>query len=166
MLGRTDSRRRLLFLMLVFAIGSLALIARTAYWQVLRGEELVAQAAAQTSIRIEIPSRRGDIYDRSGTVLFATTVDRDRLVVAGDQLTDAAAEANLETLTRLLELGTGQRPVEEAFTGVAGRRRVGWVIRRLAVGRRLQAAGGRDQHGGEPAGRQHSAMIVAQKRFL
>ncbi len=104
MLGRTDSRRRLLFLMLVFAIGSLALIARTAYWQVLRGEELVTRAAAQTSIRIEVPSRRGDIYDRSGTVLFATTVDRDRLVGAGDQLTEAAADANLETLTDLLEL--------------------------------------------------------------
>jgi len=38
MLGRTDSRRRLLVLLTIFVIGSLALIARTAYWQVLNGD--------------------------------------------------------------------------------------------------------------------------------
>ncbi|HEV8697830.1 MAG TPA: penicillin-binding protein 2 [Candidatus Limnocylindrales bacterium] len=86
MLGRTDSRRRLLVLLTVFAIGSLALFARTAYWQVLRGDELMSKAAAQTTLRVEVPSRRGDIYDRTGTILLATTVDRDRLVVAADQL--------------------------------------------------------------------------------
>jgi cell division protein FtsI (penicillin-binding protein 3) len=86
MLGRTDSRRRLLVLLTTFAIGSLALFARTAYWQVLRGDELMTKAAAQTTIRVEVPSRRGDIYDRTGTILLATTVDRDRLVAAADQL--------------------------------------------------------------------------------
>ena len=86
MLGRTDSRRRLLILLLVFAVGSLALFARTAYWQVLRGDDLMSKAAAQTTIRVDVPSRRGDIYDRTGTVLLATTVDRDRLVAAPDQL--------------------------------------------------------------------------------
>ena len=45
MLGRTDSRRRLLFLLVVFGVGSLALVTRTAYWQVLRGDELTAWAA-------------------------------------------------------------------------------------------------------------------------
>lgn len=106
MLGRTDSRRRLLFLMVTFAIGSLALVARTAYWQVLRGDELTAMAAAQTSIRIEVPSRRGDIYDRSGTVLLATTVDRDRLVAAADQLTPTRIEQTATTLVQLLDLDT------------------------------------------------------------
>ena len=86
MLGRTDSRRRLLILLLIFAVGSLALLVRTAYWQVLRGDELMSKAAAQTTIRVDVPSRRGDIYDRTGTVLLATTVDRDRLVAAPDQL--------------------------------------------------------------------------------
>ena len=104
MLGRTDSRRRLLVMMAVFVVGSLALVARTAYWQVVRGEELVARAAAQTSIRIEVPSRRGDIYDRSGTVLLATTVDRSRLVAATDQLTPERRETTLATLIRLLDL--------------------------------------------------------------
>jgi cell division protein FtsI/penicillin-binding protein 2 len=104
MLGRTDSRRRLLFLMLVFAIGSMALVARTAYWQVLRGDELTAMAAAQTSIRIEVASRRGDVYDRTGTVLLATTVDRDRLVAAADQFTPQRLKQTATTLVNLLEL--------------------------------------------------------------
>ena len=104
MLGRTDSRRRLLFLLVLFGVGSLALVTRTLYWQVLRGDELIARAAAQTSVRIEIGGRRGEIYDRSGTVLLATSVARDRLVAATDHLTADQQTRTAETLTRLLEL--------------------------------------------------------------
>ena len=113
MLGRTDSRRRLLVLLTVFAVGSLALFARTAYWQVLRGDELMAKAAAQTTIRVEVPSRRGDIYDRTGTILLATTVDRDRLVAAADQLAKDPAKLTqtADQLVRILKL---EDPVEIA----------------------------------------------------
>src|SRR5687767_10668889 len=104
MLGRTDSRRRLLLLLVVFGVGSMALVTRTVYWQVLRGEELTARAAEQTSVRIEIGGRRGDIYDRTGTVLLATSVPRDRLIAAADQLTPAQQAQTAATLTRLLEL--------------------------------------------------------------
>jgi cell division protein FtsI/penicillin-binding protein 2 len=106
MLGRTDSRRRLLILLLIFAVGSLALFARTAYWQVLRGDELMAKAAAQTTIRVDVPSRRGDIYDRTGTILLATTVDRDRLVAAADQLAKDPAKRiqTADQLVRILKL--------------------------------------------------------------
>ena len=106
MLGRTDSRRRLLVLLTVFVVGSLALFARTAYWQVLNGDFLMARAAAQTTVRIEVAGRRGDIYDRTGTVLFATTIDRDRLVAAADQLArDPAARTRTgDELVRLLKL--------------------------------------------------------------
>lgn len=106
MLGRTDSRARLLVLLVIFAVGSLALFARTAYWQVLNGEFLLARAAAQTTVRIEVPGRRGDIYDRTGTVLLATTIERDRLVAAADQLArDAGVKrATGDELVRLLEL--------------------------------------------------------------
>ncbi|HUP54944.1 MAG TPA: penicillin-binding protein 2 [Methylomirabilota bacterium] len=104
MLGRTDSRRRLLFLLLVFAVGSMALVTRTAYWQVLRGEELTAWAGEQTSVRIEIGGRRGDIYDRSGTVLLATSVARDRLVAAADKLTGEQQARTADALIRLLGL--------------------------------------------------------------
>ncbi|MGZ9160459.1 MAG: peptidoglycan D,D-transpeptidase FtsI family protein [Candidatus Limnocylindrales bacterium] len=104
MLGRTDSRRRLLFLLTIFVIGSLALIARTAYWQVWRGDELMAKATSQTTIRVEVPSRRGDIYDRTGTVLLATTVDRDRLAAAADQMTPDQRRSTAAVLIELLEL--------------------------------------------------------------
>src|SRR5688572_31082623 len=104
MLGRTDSRRRLLFLLVVFGVGSMALVTRTVYWQVLRGDELTARAAEQTSVRIEIGGRRGDIYDRTGTVLLATSVARDRLIAAADQLTPVQQERTADTLVRLLAL--------------------------------------------------------------
>jgi cell division protein FtsI/penicillin-binding protein 2 len=106
MLGRTDSRRRLLVLLVIFVIGSLALIARTAYWQVLRVDMLKTAAAAQTTVRIEVAGRRGDIYDRTGTVLLATTIDRDRLVAAADQLArDPEARARTgDELVRILKL--------------------------------------------------------------
>ncbi len=104
MLGRTDSRRRLLFLLVLFGVGSLALVTRTVYWQVLRGDELTSMAAAQTSVRIEIGGRRGEIYDRTGTVLLATSVARDRLVGATDHLTVDQQTRTAETLTRILEL--------------------------------------------------------------
>jgi cell division protein FtsI (penicillin-binding protein 3) len=106
MLGRTDSRRRLLVLLTVFVVGSLALFARTAYWQVLNGDLLMARAAAQTMVRMEVAGRRGDIYDRTGTVLLATTIDRDRLVAAADQLArDPAARTKTgDELVRLLKL--------------------------------------------------------------
>jgi cell division protein FtsI (penicillin-binding protein 3) len=106
MLGRTDSRRRLLVLLTVFAVGSLALFARTAYWQVLNGDFLKTRARAQTTVRIEVAGRRGDIYDRTGTVLLATTIDRDRLVAAADQLArdQAALKRTGDELIRLLML--------------------------------------------------------------
>jgi cell division protein FtsI/penicillin-binding protein 2 len=111
MLGRTDSRRRLLVLLTVFAIGSLALFARTAYWQVLRGDELLSKAASQTTVRVAVPSRRGDIYDRTGTILLATTVDRDRLVAAADQLAKDPAR-RIQTADQLIRILKLEEPAD------------------------------------------------------
>lgn len=103
-MGRTDSRSRMVVLLLVFAIGSVALVVRSAYWQVARGAEMSDLAFAQTMVRLEMPSRRGDIYDRTGTILLATTVERDRLVAAADKLTAAQRRATGDELVALLEL--------------------------------------------------------------
>ena len=92
MLGRTDSRRRLLFLLGVFCVTTFALIARLAYWQVLDRDRLASQALAQTTVTLDVPSKRGDIFDRTGTVVLATTVQRERLVAAPSQLTPGAAQ--------------------------------------------------------------------------
>jgi cell division protein FtsI/penicillin-binding protein 2 len=103
-MGRTDSRRRMLVLLVVFVIGSGALVVRAAYWQVVRGAEMTARADDQTRTRLEMPSRRGEIYDRTGTVLLATTVERDRLVAATDKLTSEQRRQNGDTLVDVLEL--------------------------------------------------------------
>jgi cell division protein FtsI/penicillin-binding protein 2 len=102
--GRTDSRIRLLAVLCVFLVGSLALGARSAYWQVIDHERLVSEAANQTTVTSETPGKRGDIYDRTGTVVVATTVQRDRLVAATDQLTPDRRRATVAELTGLLGL--------------------------------------------------------------
>jgi cell division protein FtsI (penicillin-binding protein 3) len=104
MLGRTDSRRRLLFLLLVFLLGSTLLTARLVYWQVIDRDRLASQALAQTTLTLDTPSKRGDIYDRTGTVVLATTVERERLVAAPDQLTPDRRQATVAELARILDL--------------------------------------------------------------
>src|SRR5262245_17235539 len=104
MQGRTDSRSRLLVLLVVFVFGTLALTARLAYWQVLDHERLASEALDQTTVTIETPTRRGEIYDRSGTVVLATTVPRERLVAAPDQLDQAKRRTTVATLTQILGL--------------------------------------------------------------
>jgi hypothetical protein len=104
MLGRTDSRRRLLFLLVVFAVGTVALVARLGYWQVVDQQRLAAEALAQTTVTIDTPSRRGDIFDRTGTIVLATTVQRERLVAAPDQLTPESRRQTVATLTTILGL--------------------------------------------------------------
>ena len=79
MLGRTDSRTRALLLLLVFVVVAGSLGVRLAYWQVVRRDELAAMATRQSSTRYDIPSDRGSIYDRTGTVVLATSVSRDLL---------------------------------------------------------------------------------------
>jgi cell division protein FtsI (penicillin-binding protein 3) len=108
MLGRTDSRRRLIALLLIFVVGSLALVARLAFWQVGQRDFLVDQASAQTSIRTEDPTRRGEIYDRTGTVVLATSVARDRLVAAPKDLDKTARRQTADELIRILELDETQ----------------------------------------------------------
>jgi cell division protein FtsI (penicillin-binding protein 3) len=101
MLGRTDSRTRALLLLVVFVVVAGSLGARLAYWQVIRRDELAAMARDQTSTRYEIPSERGSIYDRTGTVVLATTVYRDTLAAYPSTLTEDRAK---EVATRLIEL--------------------------------------------------------------
>jgi cell division protein FtsI/penicillin-binding protein 2 len=79
-MGRTDSRRRSLFLLIVFAVVCAALLARLAYWQVGQRDRLASEAFSQTTMREESPSRRGDVFDRSGVVVLATTIERERLI--------------------------------------------------------------------------------------
>jgi stage V sporulation protein D (sporulation-specific penicillin-binding protein) len=107
--GRTDSRGRLLLLLLAFAVVATALVARLGWWQVAQRSALAEQAQRQTTLRLEIPSRRGTIYDRSGTVVLASTLRRDRLIGWGDQLDGTAREGVLDQLAMILGLDAAGR---------------------------------------------------------
>jgi cell division protein FtsI/penicillin-binding protein 2 len=111
MLGRTDSRPRALLLLACLVVFGVACLGRLGYWQLARHDWLVAQAREQTLVRTEVPSARGTIYDRSGTVELATTINRDRLVAFASQLPGDTAEHRAvrervaSTLVAILGLG-------------------------------------------------------------
>ena len=103
-MGRTDSRARSLFLLIVFAIVGAALLARLAYWQVGERDRLATAALQQTTVRVPSPSRRGDIFDRSGVVVLATTIDRERLVGTPSDINPARRAEVAAALVSLLGL--------------------------------------------------------------
>jgi cell division protein FtsI/penicillin-binding protein 2 len=103
-MGRTDSRRRALFLLIVFATIGAALLARLAYWQVGQRERLASEALQQTTMREATPSRRGDIYDRTGVVVLATTIERQRLAATPSEIDAVQRRAVAATLVSLLGL--------------------------------------------------------------
>ncbi len=104
MLGRTDSRARALLVLIGFVLVAGSLGVRLAYWQVGRHDDLAAQAVRQSSMRYEIPSMRGSIYDRTGTVVLATSVDRDRLAAYPKLLTPERRAAVASRLVTILGL--------------------------------------------------------------
>ncbi len=103
-LGRTDSRGRMIFLLLIFVLFAGALVARLGWWQIVRRDDLVASAHRQIYLRTEIPALRGGVYDRSGTVALATSVTRDRLTANPRRLSRGDREALIALLTERLVL--------------------------------------------------------------
>ncbi len=104
MLGRTDSRTRALLLLLVFVIVAGCLGVRLAYWQVVRRDELATMASQRSSTRYKIPADRGSIYDRTGTVVLATSVSRDLLAANPKLLSPDRRTAVATRLVTLLGL--------------------------------------------------------------
>jgi cell division protein FtsI/penicillin-binding protein 2 len=104
MAGRTDSGRRLLLLLIVFVLGAGVLVTRLGYWQVVKHDDLVESAHRQIYYRAEVPSQRGQIYDRSGTIVLAASVTRSRLIVNAEPLTAEQRAAMVEFLAAQLAL--------------------------------------------------------------
>lgn len=104
MLGRTDSGRRLFVLLIAFFVAASALVVRLGYWQMVQRDELVDSAHRQIYYQDEVPSRRGQIYDRSGTVVLAASVMRDRLIVSAQHMTEAERTEMVDFLTTQLGL--------------------------------------------------------------
>jgi stage V sporulation protein D (sporulation-specific penicillin-binding protein) len=98
MLGRTDSRARLFLILLVVIVVSTGMTARLAYWQIGQQQNL-SQIAAQGSIHEEtIPQDRGTIYDRTGTIVLAQTIDLYRVIGDPHDLTDAQKASTIVDL--------------------------------------------------------------------
>ena len=104
MLGRTDSRRRLLVVLVVFLVIGASLGSRLVWWQVVQHDVLAAKAERQTTVQVEEPVRRGTIYDRTGTVVLATTVERYLVAASPDQLTPSQRQEVAAALVAILGL--------------------------------------------------------------
>jgi len=103
-LGRTDSRGRLVFLLLVFVLTAGSIVARLSWWQVVQRDDLTSSAHRQFYLRTEVPAIRGAIYDRSGTIVLASSVTRDRLTANPKRLSTEQREALVVLLTEHLAL--------------------------------------------------------------
>ncbi len=107
MLGRTDSRLRMVAILLVFAVFGTATGLRLGYLQVVAADELTAQINRPPSGSSSSPVR-ADIVDRNGALL-AMTSSYDELVAYPD-LIDADEQAPIvDTLGVLLGLNARER---------------------------------------------------------
>lgn len=104
MLGRTDSRLRLILLLVAFVLAAGAIVGRLAWWQIVQAERLAESARRQVFLRTEVPNLRGEIYDRSGTVVLAATVTRNKLSLAADRIGLDDRDGLVELLTATLAL--------------------------------------------------------------
>ena len=105
MFGRTDSRGRLLALLAVLVLLSGGMTARLAYWQMERQPQLTALAAQDARYSQQsIPAKRGTIYDRTGTIVLAETVNRYRVVANLHDLSPQERQRDADALVDYLNL--------------------------------------------------------------
>ena len=91
-------KKRILPMVIIVLICMAALVARLAYWQIIRGEELSAKAKSQQTGSSTITASRGKIYDRNGKAL-AESVSANTLVCNPKDVKD---KGNAETIAREL----------------------------------------------------------------
>lgn len=108
MLGRTDSRLRMLVILLAFSVFATAAGARLGYWQVVASDELTARATASSSKLRTEPMVRGDIVDRGGEML-ARMASYDQLVAYPDRIHPDAVDGVAGTLGSILALTASQQ---------------------------------------------------------
>ena len=100
MLGRTDSRGRLLLLLVAVLLASSGMVARLAYWQIGQHHSLTALTTQESTTQRKIPALRGTIYDRTGTIVLAQTITLYRVIADPH---DLDADAKERTVTALID---------------------------------------------------------------
>jgi cell division protein FtsI/penicillin-binding protein 2 len=108
MLGHTDSRRRMVAVLLVFAIFAGATGVSLAYWQVVAAAELTAKMPRPAPVSATERTVRADIVDREGKLL-AKMASFDSLDAHPDLVGPGRAEAVVATLDDILGLGAEER---------------------------------------------------------
>ncbi|HEV8536364.1 MAG TPA: penicillin-binding protein 2 [Candidatus Limnocylindria bacterium] len=88
----TVSRARLRVLFAFFAVATLVLSARLAYWQTFGRGDLLSRATDQVRTDLVVPAQRGVIRDRAGAIL-ATTVELRSLYAIPGLIADREAAA-------------------------------------------------------------------------
>ena len=129
MLGRTDSRRRALAVLAAFTVIAASLGVRLAYWKVVRRDELAGMAARAVVNTFTEPAHRGSIYDRTGTIVLASSVTMDRVVGYPKDLGEARRAEVAANLVALLGL-TGDA-ADSVRTGMASNAAYVILARRL-----------------------------------
>jgi Cell division protein FtsI/penicillin-binding protein 2 len=118
MLGRTDSKGRLLLLFMALVVLAGGMTMRLAYWQVNQRQQLTAFADQTQMTQRSVPARRGTIYDRTGTIVLAQTVNRYRIVADLHSISDAERKRDTTALVDFLELsGDVEVAFRKAMTG-------------------------------------------------
>src|SRR5450759_4068897 len=118
MLGRTDSKGRLLLLFIVLVVLAGGMTMRLAYWQVNQRQQLTALADQTQMTQRSLPARRGTIYDRTGTIVLAQTVNRYRIVADLHSISDAERKRDTTALVDFLELsGDAEAAFRKAMAG-------------------------------------------------
>lgn len=104
-MGRTDSRARMVLVLLAFAVVAVAASVRLGQWQIVEAGDLSAQmrAAKTAAAAAAIKTIRADILDRDGEIL-AKTSSFDQLVAYPNTMDAAEDEQVVELLGALLEL--------------------------------------------------------------
>ncbi len=116
MYGRTDSKGRLLLLLAVVVVMSGGLAMRLAYWQIGQRQVLAAAAGAGSTLVNSIPSERGTIYDRTGTIVLAQTINRYQVIADPHDLSAAERQHVADALVDYLGLsGASEKALRTAM---------------------------------------------------
>ncbi len=107
MLGRTDSRLRLFMLLLAVVVMAGGMMARLAYWQLEKeNNPASAYSAGGGGVQtIQVPAHRGTIYDRTGTIVLAQSIDMYRVVADPVDMTAGQKTRTIQALADYLSLG-------------------------------------------------------------
>src|ERR1700682_4043235 len=104
----TISHTRLRVLFGFFAVASLLLSARLAYWQTVGRGDLLSRATDQVHSDLIVAAQRGVIRDRNGAIL-ATTVELRSLYAIPGQMKDAAGNDTRSTVAATIAPILGER---------------------------------------------------------